>query len=290
MSSDTRLYPEDHEPKAIKIRQPKHTKRNIAVAIVCAVLIIGLGAAAWVFLGGAELPKLPSGGSASGSSALSESVPSEESSSLPESSSAPESSAPALPASSESVPESSAPEVSSEPEPPAEPEPEPIPKDEWYMLLVNKEHPLTADFSVATKAIDAEGHTVDERIYDDLSAMLTAAKAAGYDLRISTAYRSYNRQQQLYDAGSTTAAAGTSEHNSGLAVDILTVNGEFEGSAAEAWLLEHAEEYGFILRYPKDKEAVTGFAYEPWHFRYVGKEQAKLINESGLCLEEYLAQ
>ena len=182
------------------------------------------------------------------------------------------------------------PSESSEPEPPSEPEPEPIPRDEWYMLLVNKENPVTADFTVNAKAVDAEGHTVDERIYDDLTAMLSAAKEAGYDLRISTAYRSYNRQQQLYDAGATAAAPGTSEHNSGLGVDILTVNGEFEGSAAEAWLLEHAEEYGFILRYPKDKEAVTGFAYEPWHFRYVGKEQAKLINDSGLCLEEYLAQ
>ena len=257
MSADTRLYPEDHEPKAIKIRQPKHTKRNVAVAIICAVLILGLGAGAWVVFGSAELPKLPFGGSDGESSAAFESESSEE---------------------------------SSEPEPPSEPEPEPIPRDEWYMLLVNKENPVTADFTVNTKAIDAEGHTVDERIYDDLTAMLSAAKEAGYDLRISTAYRSYNRQQQLYDAGATTAAPGTSEHNSGLGVDILTVNGEFEGSAAEAWLLEHAEEYGFILRYPKDKEAVTGFAYEPWHFRYVGKEQAKLINDSGLCLEEYLAQ
>lgn len=280
MSADTRLYPEDHEPKAIKIRQPKHTKRNVAVAIICAVLILGLGAGAWVVFGSAEFPKLPFGGSDGESSAAFESESSEESSSLPEVSSAPEISV--------SVPE--LPSESSEPEPPSEPEPEPIPRDEWYMLLVNKENPVTADFTVATKAIDAEGHTVDERIYDDLTAMLSAAKEAGYDLRISTAYRSYNRQQQLYDAGATTAAPGTSEHNSGLGVDILTVNGEFEGSAAEAWLLEHAEEYGFILRYPKDKEAVTGFAYEPWHFRYVGKEQAKLINDSGLCLEEYLAQ
>ena len=158
------------------------------------------------------------------------------------------------------------------------------------MLLVNKEHPLSADFSIAAKAVDADGHTVDERIYDDLSAMLSDAKAEGIDLRIVTAYRSYSRQQQLYEAGATTAAAGTSEHNSGLAVDILTASGEFEGSSGEAWLLEHAAEYGFILRYPKDKESVTGFAYEPWHFRYVGKEQAKLINDSGLCLEEYLAQ
>ena len=111
--------------------------------------------------------------------------------------------------------------------------------------------------------------------------MLSDAKAEGIDLRIVTAYRSYSRQQQLYEAGATTAAAGTSEHNSGLAVDILTASGEFEGSSGEAWLLEHAAEYGFILRYPKDKESVTGFAYEPWHFRYVGKEQAKLISESG---------
>ena len=272
MSADTRLYPEDHEPKAIRIRQPKHTKRNVAVAIICAVLILGLGAGAWVIFGSAELPKLPFGGSDGESSAAFESESSEESSSLPEISSAPESSV-------------SVPELPSESS-----EPEPIPRDEWYMLLVNKENPVAADFTVNTKAVDAEGHTVDERIYDDLTAMLSAAKEAGYDLRISTAYRSYNRQQQLYDAGATAAAPGTSEHNSGLGVDILTVNGEFEGSAAEAWLLEHAEEYGFILRYPKDKEAVTGFAYEPWHFRYVGKEQAKLINESGLCLEEYLAQ
>ena len=276
MSSDIRLYPEDHEPKAIKIRKPKHTKRNIIVAVICAVLIVGLGATAWVFLGGAELTKLPFGSSEGGGSAVSESEQSEESSSLPESS------APALPLSSESVPESSVPEES--------PEPNPIPRDEWYMLLVNKEHPLSADFSIAAKAVDADGHTVDERIYDDLSAMLSDAKAEGIDLRIVTAYRSYSRQQQLYEAGATTAAAGTSEHNSGLAVDILTASGEFEGSSGEAWLLEHAAEYGFILRYPKDKESVTGFAYEPWHFRYVGKEQAKLINDSGLCLEEYLAQ
>ena len=278
MSADTRLYPEDHEPKAIKIRQPKHTKRNVAVAIICAVLILGLGAGAWVVFGSAELPKLPFGDSGGESGAAFESESSEESSSLPEVSSAPESSV--------SVPE--LPSESSEPEPPSEPEPEPIPRDEWYMLLVNKENPVTADFTVKTKAVDAEGHTVDERIYDDLTAMLSAAKDAGYDLRISTAYRSYNRQQQLYDAGATAAAPGTSEHNSGLGVDILTVNGEFEGSAAETWLLEHAEEYGFILRYPKDKEDVTGIIYEPWHYRYVGKEAAGYIMEHGLCLEEFL--
>ena len=73
MSSDIRLYPEDHEPKAIKIRKPKHTKRNIIVAVICAVLIVGLGAAAWVFLGGAELTKLPFGSSEGGGSAVSES-------------------------------------------------------------------------------------------------------------------------------------------------------------------------------------------------------------------------
>lgn len=290
MSGETRLFPEDREPKAIKIRKPKHTKRNVILSVAAALLIIALGAGAWVFFSDAELPKLPVFSSESSSpeqsspeSGTSESLPEQSApESLPESS-VPEESSPESGV-SESVPEESAPEQ------PQEPEADPIPRDEWYMLLVNKEHPVSADFSVATKAIDSNGHTVDERIYDDLSAMLDAAKAAGINLRISTAYRSYNRQQQLFDAGATTAAAGTSEHNSGLAVDILTENGEFEGSDGEAWLLEHAVEYGFILRYPKDKEAVTGFAYEPWHFRYVGKEQAALIKESGLCLEEYLAQ
>ena len=120
--------------------------------------------------------------------------------------------------------------------------------------------------------------------------MLSAGENEGLKFVIQTAYRTYAKQKEFFEAGTTSAAPGTSEHNSGLAVDISNASGYFEGSAEEAWLLEHAHEYGFILRYPEGKEDITGFDHEPWHFRYVGKEQAALIKESGLCLEEYLAQ
>ncbi len=86
---------------------------------------------------------------------------------------------------------------------------------------------------------------------------------------------------------------GASEHQAGLSVDIVTLrhqvlNDAFADTKAGKWLAEHAHEYGFILRYPKDKEEITGINYEPWHFRYVGKEAAEQIYELGCCLEEYV--
>lgn len=287
MSSDTRLYPEEHEPKAIKIRHPKHTKRNIIIGIIFAVVIVMLGALGWVIFSGSELP-LFSDNITQNDSSSSESELGEESSLESESQTSSESS---ISSSLSSVAESEASsELESEPVLPSEPETEPIPVDEWYMILVNKDNPLDESFSIETVTVDLSGHTVDKRISGDLYAMLSAAESDNISLYIATAYRSYQRQKELFESGATTAAPGTSEHNSGLAVDILTLSGEFEGSEAQSWLVEHAAEYGFILRYPKDKQDITGFSYEPWHFRYVGAEQAKLINESGLCLEEYLAQ
>ncbi|MBE6892540.1 MAG: D-alanyl-D-alanine carboxypeptidase family protein [Ruminococcaceae bacterium] len=158
------------------------------------------------------------------------------------------------------------------------------------MILVNKENPLSEDFSIEAVTVDAKGHTVDARIAEDLSAMISAGEAEGLDFVIQTAFRTYAKQKEFFEAGKTGAAPGTSEHNCGLAIDFGSGKGNFEGSAEESWLLEHAHEYGFILRYPADKVDITGFAYEPWHFRYVGKEQAAIIKESGLCLEEYLTQ
>lgn len=287
MSSDTRLYPEDHEPKAIKIRQPKHTKRNIAIGIISAIVVVALGALGWVVFSNSELPLFPVDEAQSESSS-SESESNEESSSLSESEAFSESS---VSSSQSSATESEASsESESEPILPSEPEAEPIPVDEWYMLLVNKEHPLDESFSVETVTVDLTGHTVDKRISADLYALLSAAENDNINLYIATGYRSYQRQKELFESGATTAAPGTSEHNSGLAVDILTQSGEFEGSEAQSWLAEHSAEYGFILRYPESKEDITGFTYEPWHFRYVGIEQAKLITESGLSLEEYLAK
>lgn len=282
MSNGTRIDPEEREPRAIKIRKPKHTGRKIAFAVLSVVLVAALCGGIYAFI---------EYGPDFGPTAKSETESSESESS----SSEPD--IPEEPVSSSSAPESSSlPESSSEPEVPvaSEPEPiveeDPIPRDEWYMLLVNRENPLPDDFAVETVAIDNEGHAVDARIYADLSAMIAAGESEGLDFIFYTAFRSPSRQKELFEAGKTDVPAGESEHNSGLAVDIGCANGEFEGSAEEAWLLEHAHEYGFILRYPEGKEGITGFDHEPWHFRYVGKEQAKLIYESGLCLEEYLAE
>ena len=298
MSIDTRVYPEELEPRAIKIRQPNHKKRN-TVLIILAVLIVlaSLFAVYWFVF---DHPYFPFDLTQIMGKPLEEDVePAEE------------------PVEPETKPEPAATTVIRtkplpKPHPivPKEPKPDPIPRDEWYMILVNREKPLPSDFSVETVSVDSFGHQVDQRIVEDLNAMLEAGKEAGYRYSVSTAYRSFEKQDSLYKAKlqellnagfgqktaeiaaeATVAKAGTSEHNTGLALDIIPTNGASSDASPEGkWLLEHAAEYGFILRYPKEKEAVTGFSYEPWHFRYVGKEQAAKIVDSGLCLEEYLAQ
>lgn len=282
MSNGTRIDPEEREPRAIKIRQPKHTGRKILLsllAVLFAFAIISAGVLAYINFGDYfEFDKF--GKTAQESSGSESDIPED---SEPEEPFVPE----------EPI---SAGEVTSEPETedPAEAEPvpeeDPIPRDEWFMLLINRENPLPENYSVETVLIDNNNHTVDSRIAEDLSAMISAGEAEGLKFVFYTAFRSVNKQRELFESGKTDAAPGTSEHNSGLAVDIGCLYGEFEGSPEETWLLSHAHEFGFILRYPKGKEDITGFTYEPWHFRYVGKEQAKLIFESGLCLEEYLAQ
>ena len=136
----------------------------------------------------------------------------------------------------------------------------------------------------------------------------------GVELMLCSAYRSIEKQQQLFDrsqqaymaqgmseeeayakTATETAIPGTSEHQTGLAADIVTptyqmLDAGFADTPAGQWLSEHAAEYGFVLRYPQDKQEVTGIIYESWHYRFVGKTHAKLMKESGLCLEEYLQQ
>lgn len=197
---------------------------------------------------------------------------------------------------------------------PAEPVVAPIPRDEWYMVLANRNSVLSADFAVEQTATVGEA-LVDARIADALRQMVNDAAAAGIRLKPTNGYRTVARQQELWDArvkklmtenGMTqadaevraldfTSRAGTSDHNTGLGLDIVSEDhpakdAAYADTAAAAWLQEHAAEYGFILRYPSDKTAVTGMDFEPWHYRYVGTEQAQLIKASGLCLEEYLAQ
>lgn len=292
MSNGTRIDPEEREPRAIKIRHPKHTGRKIVLSVLCSLLIVAIGGGVFAFIEyGPDL----------GFSMVSKETSKDSESEKPAEDEPLQSSQPEIPEEPVSEPEPVVTEEPveeypeheedvDEPEVPAEPPKPEIPKDEWYMLLVNKENLLPEDYAFNTAVIDNENHTVDERIAADLSAMVAAGEENGLRFVFYTAYRSVQRQNELFAAGKTEIPGKASEHNSGLAVDIGSLEGEFEGSAEEAWLLEHAHEYGFILRYPEGKEDITGFAHEPWHYRYVGREQAKLIYESGLCLEEYLAQ
>lgn len=182
----------------------------------------------------------------------------------------------------------------------------------WDLTLANQEHPLPSDWDVETSTL-SNGLLVDARIYDALNSMLEDCKAEGLSPIVCSAYRTVTRQTELfeekinelmsgglsYDEAYTAASAvvaipGTSEHNLGLAVDICAMDYQLlddaqADTAEQQWLMEHCMEYGFILRYPKGKEDITGIIWEPWHYRYVGVETAKAITESGLCLEEYLA-
>jgi len=184
------------------------------------------------------------------------------------------------------------------------------------LLLVNANNPLSADFnhnvdmaSLDNTYINGSLRQVDKDMYPYLVAMLDAARNDGVWMCVCSPYRSYNVQNRLFrnkvtrviNAGTpadeaeavaarSVARPGTSEHQTGLAVDINTASSVFESQPAFKWLKEHGEEYGFILRYPKDKMDVTGIIYEPWHWRFVGINVAKEMNSLGLTLEEYLEQ
>ncbi len=179
------------------------------------------------------------------------------------------------------------------------------------LTLVNPWNTLPENWQVELVSIGG-GHRVDKRCVDDLKAMLAACKAEGLQPRVRSSYRTQAQQKQLYNnkvrqwkgygyseeaarekAATIVAIPGTSEHQLGLAVDLVdasyqTLNEKQAETAAQKWLMEHSWEYGFILRYPTDKSAVTGIIYEPWHYRYVGRENARRIYDSGLCLEEWL--
>jgi len=198
------------------------------------------------------------------------------------------------------------------PPPPPEAESIQAPADEsWKTLLVNPWSPLPEDFSVELVALK-NGLTVDKRIYDDLNAMLTDCRKAGLQPVVCSAYRPLATQTRLYnnkvarlqaagyspetaktEAARWVAVPGTSEHESGLAVDIVSEQYQILDDAQadtpeQQWLMANAHLYGFILRYPESKESITGISYEPWHYRYVGREAAFLIRENCWCLEEYL--
>jgi len=184
---------------------------------------------------------------------------------------------------------------------------------DWMLVLVNAWNPMPDNYSPKLKSL-SNGLQFDERAISQLNDMLAAAKNQGLSPIVCSAYRTIETQRTLfknkvsqliasglslshaeYEAQRHVAYPGASEHNLGLAVDIVSENyqllDEKQANTPEAkWLREHCAEYGFILRYQKGKEAVTGIVYEPWHFRYVGVAAAWDIMVSGLCLEEYLSE
>lgn len=182
---------------------------------------------------------------------------------------------------------------------------------DWSLLLVNSRHPIPEDYEFTLGTIRGSLQC-DERIIPPFLSMLQAAKEDGITLEVCSPYRTLDRQEYLFDrkivrymkrgmsymdayklAARVVNVPGTSEHQIGLALDIYTdsyktLDEGFGETSAGIWLQEHCAEYGFILRYPKGKEYITGIEYEPWHFRYVGKTAAGEIMEQGLTLEEYV--
>lgn len=217
-------------------------------------------------------------------------------------------------------PAESAPEVTPQPTP--EPTPDPLAAlpqvdlNDWSMVLVNADHLLDESFAPPELAYVSDSQCpVDSRIAQALTAFTDACRAEGIPVYLSSGYRPYSEQMYLFNrklsqgyteesARTIVAYPGSSEHQTGLCCDITDYYREsksweaLEPTPTFQWLSAHCAEYGFVLRYPKDKsglaydgtavDTVTGIIYEPWHFRYVGVEAATYIMENGLCLEEFV--
>lgn len=167
--------------------------------------------------------------------------------------------------------------------------PEPVEKDGVTyvggVLIVNRKYDLPKDY----------GSGLNGAAY---SAYTKMKKASGYDMEIVSGYRSYEKQSKTFaywvsvdgyeTASRYSAQPGHSEHQTGLAMDITSLNQSYADTPEGKWLAENCWKYGFILRYPADSEDITGYIYEPWHIRYLGTSTAKLVHDSGLTLEEFL--
>lgn len=175
------------------------------------------------------------------------------------------------------------------------------------LMLVNKFNHLTKEYepenviSISTRYA-YDDNLATEEILNEYKKMHKQAEKENITLIISSGYRDYDEQKETYDyykdvkgeeyANDYAAHPGNSEHQTGLAFDILTPSSntsDFDETEAFEWLQKNAYKYGFILRYPKDKEEITGYKYEPWHYRYVGIETAKKIKEENITFDEYYA-
>ena len=182
---------------------------------------------------------------------------------------------------------------------------------EELLVLVNPWNAIDEDYTPELSTVE-DGYRVDRRCADALTKMLFDCREAGHFPVICSAYRTQEYQQELFDkkiqrvmatgvsradapaiAARSVAVPGTSEHQLGLAVDLIdyfytNLDEGQERTGTQKWLMEHCADYGFILRYPNGSSEITGIIYEPWHYRYVGKTAAREITDAGITFEEYL--
>lgn len=218
-------------------------------------------------------------------------------------------------------------EIKPEPEEPSEPESESVsetvPQEEETaaagkydtLILVGPHNMIPDDYEVDLVNVQGK-YDMDSRAAYSAKELIADAAKAGYDMAICSAYRTVEKSAELYrrkvnqfiaagyseedaktEAAMWVAPPGTSEHHTGLSMDIVSsdywgyysdLEYDYDKFDSFQWMQENCAKYGFILRYPKGKSEFTGIVYEPWHYRYVGKEAAEYIMENGLCLEEYL--
>ena len=289
--------------------QKRYTRAEIIrnrILVVLVVLALALAAACGLsMLGdGDEVSQ-----EQSSSSSRSETEQEQSSSSQEEPSSQEESSSEQEPSEQSSSQESSAGEAPSSQ--PVSASGEPSEEDPFYEpempILVNPTNRIPEDY-VPDVADMGNGYQFDRKATQAYNEMRRAANADGISLWVVSGYRDNDKQtttfnnkvkeyeamgysaQEAYDAtAKIIAVPGTSEHSLGLALDLNSLEQSFENTETYRWLVSHCAEYGFILRYPKDKEDITDIIFEPWHYRYVGTNHAKIIMENKICLEEYLS-
>ena len=182
------------------------------------------------------------------------------------------------------------------------------------LILVNKTYSLPQDYATELVTLPDKVNRAAREAYEPLCKMLEAGRREGLQFEICSSYRDVSMQERLFkedvellmERGYTyeeaydevekeTMPPGHSEHSTGLAFDIVALDYQMldagqERTEENIWLQENCAEYGFILRYPKGKEQITGISYESWHFRYVGEKAAKYIMQNGITLEEYLGK
>lgn len=180
--------------------------------------------------------------------------------------------------------------------------------EKWNLAIINTKYPLPDSYApTLSNAINGSNIQLDSRVSEHYAEMYAAAKLSGCVLTPYSGYHSYALQENTFNrkvnfyvnkgmsaeeanqkASAQVLPAGCSEHNAGLAMDIVSASSDFINTKEYKWLCENAHNYGFILRYPEDKTAITGMNFEPWHWRYVGTQAAKEMKEKNQCLEEYL--